>query len=604
MSRPRTPRPLAARPGRGRRRRTTPSAVSSSSTASTVRRTRGSSPREEADERNDEQRRIELVRAVVLLERASRGDAVLEHVGGDCGRGCAPRTRLLGSSPQVRERRAAVGRDPAHHLRRRVVAGLRAIGPRALVRLSPLRHRGVDLAPGHRPDRARQPPAGERRNRGRVDQGCLHVVLRVAHSGVADAHRPRAGVSHQVRELGLVRRVVAVHAVQVLQRPLALGHVRQEREKVVRLPAEAERIQRPKRPRRVADERVAKVPVARAARDARERRRRARPPWRPSASRSGPSASARFGEGASATDGRESGRSRPSGASARRFASMREKASSTVSGGSPSSHESATNARSDSRSVVRADARPPSKPSRRLVTSRRVSFDRRRGGGRPVVAVAVVAPACRDSSVVEHRLAVDRDLDEALHALDRAEEHVVGLDVAGRPPLARGAARLGPRAHGERVANDEQPAPRHPRRLHDHAREEVPLAGRHEHRRGPTRKRPAPRSSSAPKTVGESRSGRQSHSTLPSGATSAATSPSERKARSPIGGNWPATSGAGASRGSRSPPARVRSGTATTLVAGPDGADRGAVIERPASEVATRSSTAGAWRGARRGRRA
>ena len=68
---------------------------------------------EEADERNDEQRRIELVGAVVLLERAPLGDAVLEHLGGDCGRGCAPGTRLVGSSPQVHERRAAVGRDPA-----------------------------------------------------------------------------------------------------------------------------------------------------------------------------------------------------------------------------------------------------------------------------------------------------------------------------------------------------------------------------------------------------------------------------------------------------------------------------------------------------------
>src|SRR4051794_41261744 len=57
---------------------------------------------------------------------------------------------------------------------------------------------------------------------------------------------------------------------------------------------------------------------------------------------------------------------------------------------------------------------------------------------------------------------------------------------------------------------------------------------------GPTRKRPAPRSSSVPKTLGESRLGRQSHSTLPVGATSAATSPSERNARTAIGGEKPA----------------------------------------------------------------
>jgi hypothetical protein len=154
------------------------------------------------------------------------------------------------------------------------VAGLCAIRPDALVRLSPLRHRGVDLAAGDRPDRARQSPSGKRRNRRRIDEGRSHVVLCVAHSRVADAYRPRAAVPHQVGELGLVRRVVAIQAVQVLERPFAMGHVRQEREKVVRLPAEAERVQRPKRPRRVAHERIAKVPVPHAARDAREGRRR------------------------------------------------------------------------------------------------------------------------------------------------------------------------------------------------------------------------------------------------------------------------------------------------------------------------------------------
>ena len=53
-----------------------------------------------------------------------------------------------------------------------------------------------------------------------------------------------------------------------------------------------------------------------------------------------------------------------------------------------------------------------------------------------MVAAGVVAPARRDPSVVEHRLAVDRDLHEPLQAFDRAEEQVVGLDVAGRAPLA------------------------------------------------------------------------------------------------------------------------------------------------------------------------
>ena len=47
---------------------------------------------------------------------------------------------------------------------------------------------------------------------------------------------------------------------------------------------------------------------------------------------------------------------------------------------------------------------------------------------------------------------------------------------------------------------------------------------------GPKRKNPAERSSSAPNTLGESGRGRHSHSTDPSGATSALTSQSDRKA--------------------------------------------------------------------------
>src|SRR3712207_8703400 len=44
-----------------------------------------------------------------------------------------------------------------------------------------------------------------------------------------------------------------------------------------------------------------------------------------------------------------------------------------------------------------------------------------------------------------------------------------------------------------------------------------------------SRKRPASRSRIGPKTAGESNCGRHSHSTFPLGATSAATSPSDRR---------------------------------------------------------------------------
>src|SRR4051812_41169329 len=57
---------------------------------------------------------------------------------------------------------------------------------------------------------------------------------------------------------------------------------------------------------------------------------------------------------------------------------------------------------------------------------------------------------------------------------------------------------------------------------------------------GATRKVPACRPSTAPKTLGESIRGRHIQSTLPPGATRAVTSPSERNPYSPIGTvRWP-----------------------------------------------------------------
>src|ERR1700704_2158029 len=53
---------------------------------------------------------------------------------------------------------------------------------------------------------------------------------------------------------------------------------------------------------------------------------------------------------------------------------------------------------------------------------------------------------------------------------------------------------------------------------------------------GPSRKPPAPRSSNAPNTLGESERGRHNHSMLPAGSTSAVDSQSDRNPYSAIGG--------------------------------------------------------------------
>ena len=77
----------------------------------------------------------------------------------------------------------------------------------------------------------------------------------------------------EVVEDVLVELALAADAVHDLQVAVALGDVGDEGEEVVRLPVEAERVQRPQRERRVADPRVAVVPVALAAGGLRQRRR-------------------------------------------------------------------------------------------------------------------------------------------------------------------------------------------------------------------------------------------------------------------------------------------------------------------------------------------
>ena len=71
----------------------------------------------------------------------------------------------------------------------------------------------------------------------------------------------------------LVELALAADAVHDLELVVPLGHVGDEGEEVLRLPVEAERVQRPQRERRVADPRVAVVPVALAARRLGQRRR-------------------------------------------------------------------------------------------------------------------------------------------------------------------------------------------------------------------------------------------------------------------------------------------------------------------------------------------
>ena len=139
-------------------------------------------------------------------------------------------------------------------------------------------------------------------------------------------------------------------------------------------------------------------------------------------------------------------------------------------------------------------------------------------------------PIGRRTSVVEHRLADEVDLDLTLDALDRPHQRVVGIVVRGRARVRRDLVLVIPWPHRQRVANDDPSGRRLPRR-HEHVRPGlVARADGWLMPKGPNRKNPAWRSSRLAKTLGESKAGTHSQSIDPSGATSAPVWQFERNA--------------------------------------------------------------------------
>src|SRR6185437_6964176 len=96
---------------------------------------------------------------------------------------------------QPGELAGAIEGDPAHQLRRDVVARLAASLPDPLVRLAPDLDGALRLALHDRPQPPRQPFAAARVQEDRVEHGAEDVVLALVPRAVPDPHRPRAGVS-------------------------------------------------------------------------------------------------------------------------------------------------------------------------------------------------------------------------------------------------------------------------------------------------------------------------------------------------------------------------------------------------------------------------
>ena len=115
-------------------------------------------------------------------------------------------------------------------------------------------------------------------------------------------------------------------------------------------------------------------------------------------------------------------------------------------------------ARPPSSGAGRSPAAPRSRGCRSVV-SRSSTSQPSAAGDALVVAVAGVLPLRADGAVVERRLAVERQLDLAVDAADRAQQHVVGVVVGRRAPVGvRALLLVMPGPDQQRVADDDPAA--------------------------------------------------------------------------------------------------------------------------------------------------
>ena len=111
----------------------------------------------------------------------------------------------------------------------------------------------------------------------RVEDRAVDVVLALLEGAVAGAHGLRAAVAGELGVDLLGQVAAAVDAVHDLEAAVLVGlEVGDELDELLRLPVQAEEVQRAQREARVAHPRVAVVPVALAARRLRQRGRQRR----------------------------------------------------------------------------------------------------------------------------------------------------------------------------------------------------------------------------------------------------------------------------------------------------------------------------------------
>ena len=147
--------------------------------------------------------------------------------------------------------------------------------PDAAVGFAPVLDGLLDLVLEHRPQHLRDLLARLGVQVHRVEHGAPDVVLHLVERAVADAHRPRVVVAGEVVQFLLDEAALAADAVHHLKwmalTVVGARHVGDEREEVVGLAVQAQRVQAPQRERGVAYPGVAVVPVAFALRRFRQR---------------------------------------------------------------------------------------------------------------------------------------------------------------------------------------------------------------------------------------------------------------------------------------------------------------------------------------------
>ena len=319
----------------------------------------------------------------------------------------------------------------------------------------------------HRPHAVVEPVAGPGVQVDGVQHRTPDVVLPLPVRLVADPDRPRALVALQVRQFCLGQVAAAVDAVDDLQVAVPLGHVGDEVVEVRRLPVEVQRVQAPEGEGRVPDPAVAVVVVARAARGLRQR----------CGGRGGDRTGRRIAEPLEGQ--RAAGQVRLPRVV--RDAPAGEPVLPVVRGpGQPLVRLLVGRRRLGVAPGQHAEPRvallqqSPGHRTRTLETQPHVGGQRHRrvavrgARHRLVISALGVLPGRATQPVPEGRLAFHQQLDLAVHAAHRADQHVRRGVVRRRPVVGRAArvARL-PRAHHQGVPDDDPSLTDVPARLED-----------------------------------------------------------------------------------------------------------------------------------------